>query len=133
MVVRRTIARRIPPTDSGVSPSNTPNTRSYELRRDQKCVLYSKASYEAALESFLSFLDDSKLGVVYANQLLCGYFVTAEQPVPECCLFNAADTFRKVLARVRDGNEARVLRDTFNCTLCGNACLLWYNGSRMLG
>lgn len=105
MAIQRTIARRIPSGESS-RPSTAP-----QPSRTEKCVLYSKPSYEVTLKRHKSFLCNSKLGVARGSYLLCNYLLLTDQPLPEDCLFKHSDTFEKLVHKVRVRNEARVLRN----------------------
>ena len=79
--------------------------------REGKNPLVKSRRYEQILVSAGIYMDDDdKVATTNDSKTLCQTLLNVDQTVPHDSLFND-DLFRRVCQRVRNKNEARVIRD----------------------
>lgn len=78
--------------------------------REGKSAPYKDARYELTLQSKGSFMEKHPQGIAQASKSLCLTLLENKQPCPADTLFSN-DFFEETYERLRNKNEARVLRD----------------------
>lgn len=91
------------------SPSKQSETSSVSSREGRNPV--KNRRYEQTLAAAGIFMDDDdKVAITDACKVLCRKLLETNQPMPEDSLFNDS-LFKRICQRVRNRNEARVVRD----------------------
>ena len=99
--------------------------------REGKNPLVKSRRYEQILVSAGIYMDDDdKVATTNESKVLCQNLLNADQTVPHDSLFND-DLFRRVCQRVRNKNEARVIRD-LSPLLVPSAEILYLRGATNL-
>lgn len=83
---------------------------SNDLPRESKSAPYKDARYETYLATAGAFMDIPPLKVTDACKDLCRRLLIKEQPTPADSLFRD-DIFEKTCSKIRNENEARVIKD----------------------
>ncbi|KAL9130496.1 MAG: hypothetical protein Q9217_001316 [Psora testacea] len=83
---------------------------SNDLPREAKSAPYKDARYETYLATARAFMDNPPLKVTDACKDLCRRLLNKEQSVPENSLFRD-DLFEITCSKIRNENEARVIKD----------------------
>lgn len=105
---KSTSSLRRKPSATSVTSSDT--TPSDQKSREAKSAPYRDARYEALLAAKNSFMGKHELGVMDATRKLCQDLLRAEQTTPVDSLFSD-DLFEETCEKIRNRNEARVIRD----------------------
>lgn len=96
-------------SDAGsTAPSST--TPSDQKPREEKSTPYEDARYETLLATKGSFMDEHQAGITDKSRNTCRTLLETQQVVPEDTLFRD-DLFQDTCKRIRNRNEARVIRD----------------------
>ena len=99
--------------------------------REGNNPLVKSRRYEQILVSAGIYMDDDdKVATTNESKVLCQNLLNADQTVPHDSLFND-DLFRRVCQRVRNKNEARVIRD-LSPLLVPSAEILYLRGATNL-
>ncbi|RMD42365.1 hypothetical protein DV735_g2788, partial [Chaetothyriales sp. CBS 134920] len=88
---------------SSVTPSD-------QKSREVKSAPYRDARYGILLATKGSFMDEDKHGIAEHSKILVQRLLSQEHPVPQESLFRD-DLFKMTCRKIKDENEARVIRD----------------------
>ena len=100
--------RRVQSQSGSAVPGST--TSSDQKPREEKSTPYKHAGYRIELAKKGSFMDEDKEGVKKESKDLCRTLLEKKQVVPEDSPFRD-DQFKPTCRKIRDRNEARVIRD----------------------
>ena len=89
---------------------STFQTPSDQLPREVKSAQYKDLEYEDILEKLGSYMRESDSDITDDSRNLCKNLLQFEQDVPQDSLFRS-DLFRKTCQKIRNRNEAMVIRD----------------------
>jgi hypothetical protein len=90
--------------------SNSLATPSDQRPREEKSAPYRDPRYTVLLETKGSYMDRSRLGIADESKALCRTLLETRQETPEHTLFDDG-VFETTCRKVKDRNEARVIRD----------------------
>ncbi|MCJ1345742.1 hypothetical protein MMC31_003951 [Peltigera leucophlebia] len=97
-------------SSSDAAETTIPCTPSDQKPREEKSTPYNDVRYEILLQSKGSYMKKSDLGITDKSKDLCIKLFSTEQTVPKDSLFND-NQFDKTCEKIRNENEARVVRD----------------------
>ncbi|KAI9836144.1 MAG: hypothetical protein M1837_003453 [Sclerophora amabilis] len=104
------MSRQLTRKRSTPSIRGQPDSSSASIREGKNPAVKSRR-YEQLLASAGIYMDDDdKVATTSASKTLCQNLLDADQAVPSDSLFND-DLFKRICQRVRNRNEARVIRD----------------------
>ena len=93
------------------SETSTPTTTpSDQLPREVRSIWYNRSSYATVLATKGSIMDEFNLGITRESKEGYQALFHIEQPVPKDSLFRD-DLFKSTYRKIRDRNEAMVIRD----------------------
>ncbi|KAF2866025.1 hypothetical protein BDV95DRAFT_585652 [Massariosphaeria phaeospora] len=95
-------------SEGSLAASST--TPSDQKPREEKSAPYRDARYETLLATKGSIMDISEQGITSTSKVRCGTLLEKEQDVPKESLFRD-DLFELTCRKIRNRNEARVVRD----------------------